>query len=169
MLELTSLHEAAHAVLSYLSSYHFLTADIKLTSNSTGVTYVTLSRKKILAEGKEYTANIVFDPDVIEDAAIIFYAGLEAEKIYCEEISIEVDESHSLNDYNYVDELIENSSKDFEVDKDSLIAFSRIAVLANWEPIKIISNLLMQSENNTIDAVTVIEMLDQGFGINSFK
>jgi hypothetical protein len=169
MIELTSLHEAAHVVLSYLSSYHFLTGDIRLTSDSTGETFVTLSRRKLLLEGKEISVDTASDPEVIEDAAIIFYAGLEAERIYCEQNNISLDESHSANDYNYVDQLIDNSNPPFETNRNSLIAFSHQAVLANWEPITQIAEFLQHSHNNSVDAITAIEILDEGFGNNSFQ
>jgi AAA+ ATPase superfamily predicted ATPase len=129
---------------------------------------VTLSRKKLLAEGKEPSPEIAYDLEVIEDAAIIFYAGLEAERKYCRENSIEVDESHSINDYNYVDNLIEKSNQEFKLEKNTLISISREAVIKYWEPINEIARLLRESENNTIDAVSVIETLDNGFGRNSF-
>lgn len=169
MIKLTALHEAAHVVLSYLSSYHFLAGDITLTSDSTGETFVSLSKRKLLLEGKEITAVTASDPEVVEDAAIIFYAGLEAERIYCEKNRITLDESHSANDYNYVEELIGKSDPVFEGDRNSLIAFSREAVLANWEPITLIAEFLQKSHNNSISAVTAIEILDQGFGNNSFQ
>jgi|GEM_PF-5234468 len=169
MIELTSLHEAAHVVLSYLSSYHFLTGDITLTSDSTGETFVTLSKRKLLEEGKEISAGTVSDPDIIADAATIFYAGLEAERIFCEQNNIDLDESHSANDYNQVDMLIENSVPEFETDVNKLIAFSREAVLANWEPITQFAQLLQDSPDNSISAFTAIKFLDLGFGRNSFQ
>lgn len=169
MKELTSLHEAAHVVLAYLSSYHFLTGDIRLTSDSTGETFVTLSKRKLLEQGKEISAHTASDPEIIEDAAIIFYAGLEAERIYCEQNNITLDESHSANDYNYVQQLIENSNPRFEGDRNSLIAFSREAVLANWEPINQLADFLQLSTNNSLSAFTAVEILDLGFGNNSFQ
>lgn len=169
MKELTALHEAAHVVIAYLSSYHFLQGDITLTSDTTGLTFVTLNRKKILAMDKEPIAAISSDPDVVEDAAIIFYAGLEAERIFCREHNIALDESHSANDYNHVDELVEQSTPALEVDKDSIVAFSKRAVLANWEPIKAVAELLLTSKNSTISAVEAIELLDMGFNQNSFS
>jgi len=168
MKELTAIHEAAHSVLAYLSSYHFLTGEIKLTSDSTGVTFVTLSKKKLLATGKEVTPSIASELEVIEDAATIFYAGLEAERIFCIKNSLTLDESHSKNDYNYIENLFKNSNHSLEERKDLIIEFCRTSVLQNWEAIKEIADILIKSENNSIDSVYAIEFLDQGFGRNSF-
>ncbi|OQP53498.1 hypothetical protein [Niastella populi] len=103
---ITALHEAAHVVCAYLSKFHYLIGNVCLTSDLTGETFVTLSKSKLIVEGKAEMPGIENDCDVAIDAAIIFYAGFEAEKVYSHKSGISPDKSHSMNDYNYVDQLI---------------------------------------------------------------
>lgn len=166
MKKMTSLHEAAHVVTAYLSKFHFLFGPISLTSNTNGEAFVTLSRSKLTKQSKQFTNDIVHDPEIIEDLAIIFFAGLEAEKIYCEKQTIKLDSSFSINDYNYIDRLIADAKPQFLVSKDYLVSHSHNIVEKNWIAIDKISEEILNASNNSLNAVDAIEILDNFYNRN---
>lgn len=161
--KLTALHEAAHVVATYLSLYHNLIGNISLISDTTGETFVTISRRKIDQSGKISTNNIQFDPDLIIDAAIIFYAGFEAEKIYCQKYNQTPDISHSLNDYNRVRDLINNANGEMEISNVNLISLSKQIVVEYWDAILTIADQILNSQNRTLEAIDAVETLNKGF------
>ena len=168
MEKLTAIHEAAHVVTAYLSKYHFLLGQITLSSDTNGETFVSLSSKKINKEAKEATQSILQDPEIIEDVAVIYFAGLEAEKIYCEKNSSTVDSSFSMNDHNFVDNLIANANTPLTKTKDNLITITQELVRNNWATIDTISEAILKATNKSLDAVDAIEILDRAYNKNSW-
>jgi len=160
--KLTALHEAAHVVCAFLSDYHSLVGQINLNSDSTGETFVSLSKSKILEKDKLPSDNSSTDPEIIFDAAIIFYAGFEAEKIYCNKTKTIADKSHSINDYNLVDTLLNQGNNSIEIDKEAARNTSQLIVKNYWEPIEEIANLLIKSKS--LESFEAIDYLKIGFG-----
>jgi archaellum component FlaF (FlaF/FlaG flagellin family) len=160
--KLTALHEAAHVVCAYLSDYHSLVSQINLNSDSTGETFVSLSRFKILEKGKLPSDNSITDPEIILDAAIIFYAGFEAEKIYCNKTNSKADISHSINDYNLVETLLLKGNTSINIDKEEAKNTSQLIVKNYLDAIEEIANLLLESKS--IESYTAIDYLKISFG-----
>jgi len=158
---LTALHEAAHVVTTYFSGYHSLVGKICINYDTTGETFVSLSKKKINAMGKGQDTTIMKDPEVVIDAAIIFYSGFEAEKIYCKKINVKPNISFSMNDYNNVDELINNADPSVAITKEKLIEFSNKIVNRQWNTIETVAEQLLQSKNNCLEAFEVLDILDR--------
>jgi len=77
MEKLTAIHEAGHTVAAYLSKYHFLLGEITLSSDTNGETFVTLSAKKVKKEAKTLTQYFLQDPEIIEDLAVVYFAGFD--------------------------------------------------------------------------------------------
>jgi len=159
---ITALHEAAHAVCTHHSSFHSLVQDITISSDTTGETFVGLSRQKASNKGKLASPKIVIDPDVVVDAAIIFFAGYEAEKVYCERNNIRTDFSHSINDYNQVDLLIRRATPTVTTSKEELISWSNQVVTQNWQTIELVANRLSTSSTGSLDAVSAIDLIQYG-------
>jgi hypothetical protein len=168
MKNLTAIHEAAHTVTAYLSKYHFLTKVIALTSDQSGETFVTLSKKKLAKLQKPLIAETSKDPDIVKDAATIYYSGFEAEKIFSEKNSIATDISFSKNDYEHIEFLIQESN-DITIDKLELQKESFIIVNSNWSAICQIAEQLLSASGNSVDAVHIIEILDKCYGNNSWE
>lgn len=159
---ITALHEAAHAVCAHHSSYHSLVKEITIISDTTGESFVALSSRKASAAGKSLTPNIVTDPMVVVDAAITFFAGYEAEKIYCEQNNIQPDSSHSTNDYDYVDLMISNASPAVATAKEEIISQSNTVVRHYWQTIELIAAHLLRSRTGSLDAVSAIKLIQYG-------
>jgi hypothetical protein len=146
---LTALHEAAHVVTTYLSEYHFLTGEVSLQSAITGETFVALSTTKLQSKQK-FSSDAMRDPEVVKDVAVIFYAGFEAEKIYCDRYkSVPLNDYYSQNDFNAVDELIRNSH-DPTINKTLLKEKSKGIIIEHWLLIWETSQQLIQSDNKSI-------------------
>ena len=169
MKNLAAIHEAAHVVVAYLSKYHFLVKFINLTSDTNGETFVSLSNKKLINAGKKLNDSVLKEPELIEDAAIIFYAGFEAETLYCNNNAVEIDISFSRNDYNNINSLIKNSNSPLKTSKEKLISNTRIIIEDNWFAIEKIAEAILGSNNNILYAIDAIEILDNIYNKNSWE
>lgn len=168
MEKLTTIHEAAHVVTAYLSKYHFLAAQITLSSETNGETFVSLNGKKLSKEAKTFSPLIMQDVEVIDDCAIIYYSGFEAEKIYSAQMNLPINISFSMNDYNYVDDLILNANSAMNMSKEDLISKTHQVVLENWDAIEIISNAILEMPNKSLDASDAVDILDTFYKRNSW-
>lgn len=74
-------HEAGHAVLARKSTYHEVVGEVSLGSYKSGVTAVSLSKRKLLRAGKPADSSACRDPDVAREIAAILCGGLVAEQI----------------------------------------------------------------------------------------
>lgn len=163
----TALHEAAHIVSAYLSRFHSLTGDICLESELTAATFVTLSRSKVVSEGRDANVNynnLINDPEIAFDKAVILYSGYEAERKYCQMTNIEPSDEYSKNDFNDAEESLNNTNQfqNISFAKET----SKLLVEKYWEPIDNIADIILKSNNKCIEALTAIDYLNKGFEKN---
>lgn len=159
---LSAIHESAHAVAAYISKYHFLIGDISLQSDDLGETFVSLSKKKVIAAKLPVDLNVIMkNKDVLTDIAVIFYSGYFAEVFYSKKNNLKVDISFSKNDFNTVMELEKKGG--INLDKDEINQITVKLIEENWNAIEALANVLENKKK--ILAVDVIELLDSNFNI----
>jgi hypothetical protein len=76
-----AFHEAGHAIAAHRSKYHAIVGSINLAMYGSGEIYVSLSKSKLRAGGKEVSPASQTDKDVAIDLAIVLSAGLVAERL----------------------------------------------------------------------------------------
>ena len=163
--KVTALHEAAHAVTTHISKFHSLIDDVSIFSATTGETFISLSKTKLISQGKSLL-HTMKDDEVVEDRAIIMYAGLEAEKIYCEKYKgVPLDINYSANDYGIVDEVVSHCSNP-SIDKKQLIFKSRDAVIMQFDKIRELADCLIKSPTKSIDLLLLTDALNASFKSN---
>jgi len=76
-----AFHEAGHAVAAHRSMFHAIVGPINLAAYDSGEVYVSLSRKKLQANGKVGSAAAGADKGVAADLAVVLAAGLVSERL----------------------------------------------------------------------------------------
>ena len=76
-----AFHEAGHAVVAHRSKFHNIVGPINLEAYGSGETYISLSKRKLLANGKDAEPSAAKDKEVAADLAVILAAGLVAERL----------------------------------------------------------------------------------------
>lgn len=76
-----AFHEAGHAVAAYRSRFHNVVGEINLSAYGAGEIYVSLSKRKLTAEGKPADPSVQRDKEVAKDLAVVLAAGLVAERL----------------------------------------------------------------------------------------
>ena len=165
--KITAIHEAAHLVMAYLSDFYFLQGAVYLVNHDVGETTVTLSKKKLGKAGKPLNPTVVQELEVALDAMRIYYAGLEAERIYCTKHGFKLDDSYSKNDLNRIDEIALDIIPSYNVSRNLVIQQTKDKVLHNWQAIEQVSEQLLASPDGITDVIDVIMFLDMGYNRNS--
>lgn len=76
-----AFHEAGHAVAARHSRFHALAGPISLYQYGEGEIFIGLNPQKCVNQGKVPSLDLVRDPEVAKDLAVVLVAGLAAEKI----------------------------------------------------------------------------------------
>jgi hypothetical protein len=158
---ITAYHEAAHAVVAYLSQYHGLIGGLSLTSPETGDALIRLSRKKLLAAGKQVDNTALDDPEVRIDAAVIRLAGYAAEEHYASmhpDQDVEPNKSFSANDYAEARGLIGDAGV------RRLEPQVRALVSSEWAAIQALAAKL--EAEGVLEAIDALDLLNAGYGRN---
>ena len=76
-----AFHEAGHAVAAHRSKFHAIVGPINLAGYGSGEVYISLSKRKLQANGKVASAAARSDKDVAADLAVVLAAGLVSERL----------------------------------------------------------------------------------------
>lgn len=81
---LTAYHEAGHAVAAIASRFHCVSRDVSLQNGDSRSPFF-VSKRKLIAAGKlSELADMLADPEIAIESAIVFFSGLAAERQYAE-------------------------------------------------------------------------------------
>ena len=78
-------HEAGHGIVARLSRFHEIVGGIELADYGAGEGFISLSKRKLKAAGKQEDESTAKDKDVARDLALILTAGYIAEKVAAEQ------------------------------------------------------------------------------------
>ncbi len=150
-----AFHEAGHAVMAYLATYHGLVAGIDLKDYGAGEIYVGLLKSKCVSAGVPATAETAKRPEVAIDLGRVLVAGLVAELIAAER-----DESLSPNpicarpDHDLMRQQLMNAglSKKF----DRLEVVTRRTLEENWSAVDELAEFLLIHKSADISQIEAI-------------
>ncbi len=151
-------HEASHAVVANLSIFHSLVDQIDLKNYGSGETFISLSKRKLIAKGKSADSSNQHDKEVIIDMVVILCAGIVGEEIASEKHeAIIPDSTCSEPDKEFALELLQEAGLD-----DNLNIYNKSArkiLVDEWDNVESLANALFQE--NSMLAIDVLDMLNE--------
>jgi hypothetical protein len=150
-----AFHEAGHAVMAYLATYHGLVAGIDLQDYGSGEIYVGLLKSKCVSAGVPSTAETAKRPEVAMDLGRILVAGLVAEVIAAErDASLTPNPSCALPDHDLLRQqlMIAGLSRKF----DRLEVATRTTLEENWSAVEELAEFLFSNKSADMSRIEAI-------------
>jgi hypothetical protein len=146
-LHMTAIHEAAHITLTVLSRFHELSFGwIRLALGARGEAPFVRSAPKLRVCGKDSRTSRR-DKEVAREAAVIYLAGLIAERRLCErypDYAANLDETASTHDLAGLQAELGAAGID-AAEIETLMSAAERAVAAHWDTITLLARTMLYS------------------------
>ncbi|MEQ9346866.1 MAG: hypothetical protein RIG26_10530 [Thalassospira sp.] len=145
-----AFHEAGHAVTAHLSKFHSILGEVRLESYGAGEVYISLSKSKLVANGKSPDASSARDKEVAKDLAVVLSAGLVAECIAeTKDLSLSANPRCAEPDHEYLKKNLEDAGLSKKFDRHEKVAKELLE--KNWDLVQKLADYLF--EKKVVDAV----------------
>ncbi len=161
---LAAYHEAGHAVAAIASRFHCVFRDVSL-QNGDARSPFSVSKRKLIAAGKlSELADMVADPEIAIESAVVFFSGLAAERQYVES-NARTKESPAAarDDYEMAKTVLRDAKIKTPVAVFETQAAEKVDEL--WPVIREFAEALLR--RRTIDASEATEFVSLRLGVNS--
>lgn len=153
-----AFHEAGHAVAAHRSRFHNVVGQINLATYGAGEIYVSLSKQKLIAEGKPATPSAQLDKEVAKDLAVVLVAGLVAERLAQEsDGDLKANPMCAEPDYHLMQQNLDAAglSKKFNLHEEA----AKIVLNSNWPLVDALAAYLFSEK--TVASVSVHEFIEK--------
>ncbi|OUJ14855.1 hypothetical protein HK27_13005 [Acetobacter orientalis] len=152
-----AFHEAGHAVAAHLSKFHAILGGINLENYGAGEIFVSLSRRKLVANGKAADASSARDKEVVADLVVVLSAGVVAERIAeMKDSDLSANPQSAEPDHELIKAQLESAGLPEKFDRHEEAA--KRLLEENWDLVNELAEYLF--ENKSVEVVDLLEFIE---------